>query len=153
MVGTRTCVQVPIPEFLSVENAIATRLSLGPFVDTFELHLFKRMPHRDRGFAAAPTEAAAVRHERRSRTIKPRKTLWLKRITTIHRCAGDQIPPPDERRRARAAESPSPRRPQLSPTANRMGSATRRVQPVCECVALLLKGWCARCVSGRGLRR
>jgi hypothetical protein len=75
---------LPIHEFSSVENAIATRLLFGLFVNTFELHLFKRMPAatvvspRTNGSDNGKTRASQKNNE-------ARKTLWLKRITTIHR--------------------------------------------------------------------
>lgn len=96
---------MPIHEFPSVENAIATRLSFRPFVDTFELHLFQ-MP--------AATEVlprtTAVKHERRRRTSKRGKPSMAETDHNYSPLAPAISPPGRTPTRESRRAAPSPRR-------------------------------------------
>jgi hypothetical protein len=92
---------LPIPEFLSGENAIATRLSFGLFIDTFELHLLKRMP---RHALLSPCTNGSGRTRASQKNNQARKTPWLKSITNIHRLRRRSVPSP--RMNADAREPP-----------------------------------------------
>jgi hypothetical protein len=81
------------------------------------------------------SEVPAARRGRRKRTTKREKSMAETVLDPPLAQAISPIPP-DERRRARAAESPPWR---LSPTSGDLASATRP-RPPFECIALLLQG-------------